>query len=97
MSAQELDKMQKTGKVQDGAGSQTFISLNGSNDFKGAAQKGSVYIEFDVPKNSLIKGGKDGWFKMIGPNASKSQKMLLNKQGGSHLPSIQNLKIVDKK
>lgn len=66
----------------DGGG-QAFISINGALDFKGAASKGAVYVEFDMPSNSLLQGGKEGWLKMIGPDASKSQQFLLNKQGGS--------------
>ncbi|MCQ9424353.1 DUF637 domain-containing protein [Pseudomonas sp. LJDD11] len=97
MSPDELAQMQSTNKVVQGGGGQTFISTNGIADFKGAASKGSVYVEFDVPANSLLQGGKDGWFKMIGPDASKSQQFLLNKQGGEHLPAIKNIEILDKK
>ncbi len=97
MSPDELAQMQNTNKVVQGGGGQTFISTNGIADFKGAAPKGSVYVEFDVPANSLLQGGKDGWFKMIGPDAGKSQQFLLNKQGGEHLPAIKNIEIIDKK
>ncbi|XMB50051.1 DUF637 domain-containing protein [Pseudomonas fluorescens] len=97
MSPAELAQMQNTNKVVQGAGGQTFISTNGIADFKGAAPKGSVYVEFDVPANSLLQGGKDGWFKMIGPEAGKSQQFMLNKQGGEHLPAIKNIEVLDKK
>ncbi|MDU8359244.1 DUF637 domain-containing protein [Pseudomonas syringae group sp. J309-1] len=97
MFPDELAQMQNTNKVVQGGGGQTFISTNGIADFKGAAPKGSVYVEFDVPANSLLQGGKDGWFKMIGPDAGKSQQFLLNKQGGEHLPAIKNIEILDKK
>uniref|UniRef100_UPI0036D7C349 TreTu family toxin n=1 Tax=Photorhabdus sp. RM322S TaxID=3342825 RepID=UPI0036D7C349 len=97
MSPDELAQMQSSGKIVQGGGGQTFISTNGASDFKGTAPKGSVYAEFDVPANSLLKGGKDGWFKMIGPDASKSQQFLLNKQDGQQLPEIKNITIVDKK
>lgn len=89
--------MQSANKVVQGRGGQTFISTNGVDDFKGAAPKGSVYVEFDVPANSLLQGGKEGWFKMIGPDASKSQQFLLNKQGGEHLPVVKNIEILDRK
>ncbi|WP_228901641.1 DUF637 domain-containing protein, partial [Photorhabdus bodei] len=95
MSHDELAQMQSSGKIVQGGGGQTFISTNGASDFKGTAPKGSVYVEFDVPANSLLKGGKDGWFKMIGPDASKSQQFLLNKQSGQQLPEIKNITIVD--
>ena len=85
--------MEKLFKV----GGQTFISTNGASDFKGTASTGSVYVEFDVSTNSLLKGGKDGWFKLIGPDASKSQQFMLNKQGGTQLPDVKNISIIDKK
>ncbi|WP_332770756.1 two-partner secretion domain-containing protein [Pseudomonas sp. ESBL1] len=97
MSPDELAQMQSTSKVVQGGGGQTFISTNGVSDFKGPAPKGSVYVEFDVPANSLLQGGKEGWFKMIGPDASKSQQFLLNKQGGEHLPVVKNIEILDRK
>jgi filamentous hemagglutinin len=97
MSPSELSQMQNSGSVVQGSGGQTFISINGALDFKGASPKGSVYVEFDVPANSLLQGGKDGWFKMIGPDAMNSQKFLLNKQGGVQLPSVKNIRILDSK
>jgi filamentous hemagglutinin len=95
MSPDELVQMQKTGRVVEGGGAQTFISLNGPADFRASAPNGSMYVEFDVPSNSLLQGGKVGWFKMIGPDASMSQQYLLNKQGGAHLPGFANMDIID--
>ncbi len=80
-----------------GGGGQTFISTNGVNDFKGAAPKGSVYVEFDVPSSSLIQGGKDGWYKMLGSDAKPSQKYQLDKQGGSLTPDVNNINVLGKK
>ncbi|MES4611348.1 MAG: VENN motif pre-toxin domain-containing protein [Ewingella sp.] len=97
MSPDELAQMQNGGKVVQGGGGQTFISTNGITDFKATAPAGSVYVEFDVPTNSLLQGGKDGWFKLIGPDASKSQKFMLNKQGGSQLPDAKNITVLGKK
>lgn len=34
---------------------------------------------------------------MIGPDASKSQQYLLNKQGGEHLPEVKNITVLDSK
>ncbi len=97
MSPGELLQMQGNNRVVQGAGGQTFISINGAADFKGAASKGAVYVEFDVPSNGLLQGGKEGWYKMIGQDASKSQQYLLKKQGGEHLPEVKNIKILDRK
>ena len=89
--------MQTSGKIVQGGGGQTFISVNGSADYKPTAAKGSVYVEFDVSTSSLLQGGNEGWYKMLGPDAGMSQKTLLNKQGGTILPEVQNVKIVDTK
>lgn len=89
--------MQNGGKVVQGGGGQTFISTNGVSDYKATASAGSDYIELDVPTNSLLQAGKDGWFKLIDPDASKSQQFMLNKQDGNQLPKVKNIKVVDKK
>lgn len=94
MSENELLKIQNSNRVIEGAGGQTYVSTNGLNDFKGAALNNSIYVEFDAPTNSLIPGGKSGWFKMLGESASKSQKYMLQKQGGEILPKITNIKIL---
>ena len=90
MSKAEYSAMENGTNVLEGAGGQTFVTKGGSSVFPSAA-KGSIYAEFEVPANSLLQGGKEGWFKMIGPNASKSQQYLLQKQGGTMLPQYQNL------
>ena len=90
MSRTEYDIMAKTGRMVEGAGGQTFVSKGGSEAFN-AAVKGSVYVEFQVPANSLLQGGKANWFKVIGPNASKAMQGKLQSQGGELLPQIQNL------
>ncbi|OYQ50025.1 hypothetical protein CHU92_00195 [Flavobacterium cyanobacteriorum] len=90
MSLAEYETMQTTGQMVEGAGGQTFVSTSGPNSFS-AAVKGSVYAEFQVPTNSLLKGGAEGWFKTIGPNAGKAMQTQLVKQGGQQLPKIQNL------
>ncbi len=97
MSPDELAQMQSSNKIVQGGGGQTFISTNGAADSKGAASKGSVYVEFDVPSSGLLQGGKEGWYKMIGPDASKSQQYLLNKQGEEHLPGVKNITVLDSK
>jgi len=59
MSPGKLAQMQSS-KIAQGCGGKTFISTNGAADFKGAASKGSVYIEFEVPSSGLLQGGKEG-------------------------------------
>lgn len=76
MSPRELDLMKKDQRMISGAGGQTFISLNGAGDYKGAASAGSVYVEFNVPIHSLLQGGnmtqlKYYFFKNILPKMNQ--------------------------
>lgn len=90
MSQSEYATMSKTGQMVEGSGGQTFVTKAGPDSFTAAA-KGSVYAEFQVPSNSLLQGGKEGWFKAIGPNAGKAMQGALQKQGGQLLPQIKKL------
>jgi hypothetical protein len=90
MSKAEYEIMAKTGRMVEGAGGQTFVSTGGSAAFNAAA-KGSVYVEFDIPTNSLLQGGQANWFKVLGPNSGRAMQTALQKQGGQLLPKIQNL------
>jgi hypothetical protein len=91
MSTVELEKMRKTGRTVESWSTKTDVSINGFQDFMPMAKKGQVYVEFSVPTNSLIYGGKPGWFHMIGPNGGASRKAALSKQGGQMLPEFENL------
>jgi len=90
MSQAEYQVLQNTGRMVEGAGGQTFVTTGGAASFSAAA-KGSIYVEFQVATNSLIQGGKSGWFKVIGPNANKAMQTTLQKQGGQMLPQVKNL------
>jgi hypothetical protein len=97
MSRVEYENMLATNRVQEGGGGLTFASIEGPGSFMKQAPKGSVYVEYDVPANSLLPGGKVGWVKNIGPNAPKSQTLMLNKKGGEMLPEAVNIKLVMEK
>ncbi|WP_250655937.1 RHS repeat domain-containing protein [Alkalimarinus coralli] len=91
MSSDELANMKKTGQVQEGSGGMTFVANSGPSSFSKQAKPGSNYVEFDVPSNSLLQGGKTDWLKTLGSNAPKSQLFKLNKQGGEVNPPFRNL------
>lgn len=90
MSENEYNIMKKTGRMVEGPEGLTFVATGGSDAFQGA-KVGSVYVEFKVPKNSLIQGGKPNWYKTVGPSAKGSQIRALNKQGGQMLPKVRSL------
>ena len=97
MSKAEYQNMLATKRVQEGGGGLTFSSTDGPGSFMKQAPKGSVYVEYDVPADSLLPGGKAGWVKNIGPNAPKSQILMLNKKGGEMLPKVSNIELVMEK
>ena len=90
MSQAEYNLMKSTGRMVEGAGGKTSVATGGHTAFPSAA-KGSVYAEFQVPTRSLVQGGQTNWFSTLGPNASRSQIFILNRQGGQILPPIKNL------
>jgi hypothetical protein len=85
MSQAEYNLMKSTGRMVEGAGGKTSVATGGFESFSSAVQ-GSVYAEFQVPTSSLIQGGRSNWFSILGPNASRSQLFMLQKQGGQILP-----------
>ncbi|MFD9359778.1 polymorphic toxin-type HINT domain-containing protein [Streptomyces sp. NPDC060031] len=64
MSSAEHEAMVRTGKVQRGGGGFAYVVYPASRDAYISARPGSVYVEFDVPKSTLIPGGRPGDFKM---------------------------------
>jgi hypothetical protein len=74
------------------ATSETLAVAGGGPEIWQSAVKGSVYVEFDVPANSLVGGGGPGIFSILGPNAGASQMFQLPLGGEFH----QHTKILHK-
>lgn len=91
MKRDEYEKMLATGQMQQGGGGQTFVATSGPTSFASQAPPGSAYVEFDVPKSSLLQGGRADWLKGIGPDAPRSMQISLQKQGGVLLPRVENI------
>lgn len=61
MPQEECDKMISTGKVQMSGDIKVHVTNPADiNAFGKQAPKGSLYVEFDVPNNTVSKGGTDG-------------------------------------
>lgn len=88
MSSSEYGAMQQTGKVQAGAGGVTSVSTGGISNSWNGAKSPAVYAEFNVPTNSLIKGGNTNWFKLVSPEANRSSIDKLSRQNGPFLDEI---------
>ena len=91
MSTGEYEAMVATGKVQEGAGGVTYAATSGPASFRAQAKPGSIYVEYDVPSNSLVRGSKSDWVRNVGPGAAASTKRMLEKQGGEQLPAVKNV------
>ncbi|WP_429064971.1 RHS repeat-associated core domain-containing protein [Chitinophaga sp. W2I13] len=97
MQPKEYAAMKSTGRIQEGAGGMTFTATSGPASFRKQAASGSVYVEFDVPSNSLLQGGQSDWFKTIGGGANAAMKYQLKKQGGTLNPEVKNISEVKEK
>ena len=68
MSQGEYDKMISTGKVQMSGDNKIHVANPADiNAFGKEAPTESLYVEFDVPTNTISQGGKDGWGIINGP------------------------------
>ena len=70
MSQDEYDKMVSSGKVQMSGDNKVHVANPADiNAFGKQASKGSLYVEFDVPSNTVSKGVTDGWGIINGPGS----------------------------
>lgn len=96
MSQAEYDKMIETGKVQMSTnGNRTYVANPAGIDAFPSAPKGSIYVEFDVNANFVIKAGKEEWSQIPGPGSLTDR---LNQKRGLppiiDMPEAGNIKIV---
>ncbi|MFI2367700.1 polymorphic toxin-type HINT domain-containing protein [Streptomyces sp. NPDC018833] len=89
MSSAEHQAMMDTGMVQRGGGGFTYVVYPASRDAYISARPGSVYVEFDVPKSSLIPGGRPGDFKMSDSDTIFAR---LAKKKGKPVPQLSEAK-----
>jgi hypothetical protein len=70
MSSSEHEAMAETGMVQEGGGGTTYVAHPADSTAYGRqAALGSRYVEFDVPRDSVVPGGKTGWAQIPGPDS----------------------------
>lgn len=99
MSQDEYDKMFASGKVQMSGDNKVHVANPADiNAFGKQAPKGSIYVEFDVPSNTISKGGADGWGIINGPGSLLDR---LYKQKGlpriTEMPNATNISIEGRK
>jgi hypothetical protein len=70
MSSVEHEAMIETGTVQEGGGGTTYVAYPADPAAYGhQATRGTRYVEFDVPPDSLVSAGKAGWAQIPGPDS----------------------------
>ena len=73
MSPQECDLMTTTGFVQESNSGTTHVASPADQaTFQDQAATGSVYAEFDVPRD-CVKPTQQGWAKILGPNTLEAR------------------------
>jgi hypothetical protein len=93
MSQGEYDAMVRTGMVQRGGGGLTYVVHPADPEAYRSARPGSVYAEFDVPRSSLIPGGRPGDFKMS-DSSTVFSRLAVSKGGAPlELPAAKNIKL----
>ena len=95
MSKEEYYKMVKTGYVQKPfKADQSYVANPADyNAFYKQAKKGTIYVEFDVPSESL-KQTKDMWATIPGPNSVYSKLNIKKGLPAYEFPKATNIKVV---
>ena len=85
MSPAEYQQMLATGKVIQSSTGTTHVAYPADiNAFGKQAKNGAIYVEFDVPKTSLVPTN-EGWAKIVGPDSIEGR---LAKRKGLPIPEM---------
>jgi len=97
MSPQEYDLMTATGFVQESRSGTTHVASPADQAaFQAQAAVGSVYVEFDVPRDS-VKATQPGWAKILGPNTLEARLASAKGQPIPQMPRATNIQHVTTK
>lgn len=84
--------MNETGKVQESYSGTTHVAYPANPEaFSKQVKNGSVYIEFNVPRESIRPGGKSGWAIIPGPNSLEGRNAALRGRPIPQMPLRQIL------
>jgi hypothetical protein len=85
--------MEATGMLQEGAGGRVYVVYpTDPASFERQARRGSRYVEFDVPSESLRPGGKDDWFYISGPGDLLASRLAARRgTAPPQLPTVENV------
>ncbi|MEI7184351.1 RHS repeat-associated core domain-containing protein, partial [Pectobacterium carotovorum] len=97
MSPAEHQQMLETGKVVQSNTGTTHVAYPADVEaFGKQAKPGTVYAEFDVPEESLIKTN-EGWAKIAGPDSLEGRLAKRKGQPVPEMPKAGNIEVKAKK
>jgi RHS repeat-associated protein len=92
MSRAEHEGMIDTGRVQEGGGGTTYVAHPADPMAYGLqAASGSRYVEFDVPRHSVIPAGKEGWAQIPGPDSLYGRLAMMRGVPAPQFPPALNI------
>lgn len=97
MHRAEYEAMVAVGRVQptlDGRDMKHVTAPPAPDEFR-AADPGSVFVEFDVDDAQVLRGGREGWFIIYGPNSIHGRNALRKGEIVAELPVVQNIVITE--
>lgn len=94
MHPDEYQKMLDTGRVQVGRDGQTYAAFTPEGYMK-TAQKGFVYVEFDVPASSFrLTNPELGWVRFLSPNSIEGKRAAIQGLPIPELPEALNIELL---
>ena len=97
MSRQEYDQMTATGHVEESSSGTTHVPLPADqNAYQAQATSGSLYVEFDVPRDS-VKPTQSGWAKVLGPSTLEARLAAAKGQPIPQMPPAKNIQHITAK
>ena len=96
MCSKEASNMKTSGLIQLSAGNQTHILTKGSWGFEKEATKGSVYAEFNLAGNALVRtsNAQKGWAIVSGPGSIGARAAAKKGVTNITIPKVANVKII---
>ena len=95
MNPNELEKMRRTGRVQEDGGGQTRVAdPSDPNTFRNPP-KGDVFVEFDVSASRVLSHSK-GTGRVPGPNSPDARVPGRNPRD-FEMPPARNIKVLGEK
>jgi RHS repeat-associated protein len=92
MTSAEHVAMIETGKVQEGDGGMTYVAHPADPAvYAKQAARGSRYLEFDVPRESVVPAGKEDWAQIPGPDSLYGRLAAMRGLPIPHFPLAVNI------